>query len=452
VGPSVFGHNGTSTVAGTAAIPYDNSDTSEDYSSRGPVTLLFNPVNGTTPATALGSPQTVAKPDFAATDCVQNTFFGTPSPPYRFCGTSDAAPHAAGVAALLLQHDPTLTPAQMRTTLASTAATVSHGSTTSTGAGLLDANPAGDTTTALSPSTTLTRSGQPVTLTATVVASVAGTPTGTVSFTDGGTLLGTSSVDGSGVATMTTSSLTAGTRTILARYNGDTDFNPSSGTTKVTIDNTVPTLAVSQPASLFPVSRAVTFAYSATDTISGVADYDRRSRVAAWNAGFGVYTTTTHVTSTSTSLTGTTGREYCFGARARDRAGNESNWSPDRCTTVPLDDRALPSVTSGWSRTTSSASYFGTITRTTISGAKLQLGSAQVDQIGLVVTRCSTCGRVSIYLNGVFWRRVSTYSATTQHRVMLIQPRFSLRTTTITLRSADAGKQLIIDGMSIART
>jgi hypothetical protein len=61
-----------------------------------------------------------------------------------------------------------------------------------------------------------------VTLTATV-SSVAGTPTGTVTFLDGTAPLGTGTVSG-GLATLTTSALTAGTHSISAAYGGDTNF------------------------------------------------------------------------------------------------------------------------------------------------------------------------------------------------------------------------------------
>jgi len=452
IGPTIFGHNGADKAGSVAAVPYSDANTPEYYSSRGPVTLLFNPVNGTTPATALGSPQTVAKPDFAATDCVQNTFFGSPSPPYRFCGTSDAAPHAAGVAALLLQQDPTLTPAQMRTRLASTAATVSHGSTTSTGAGLLDANPDGDTTTALSPSTTLAHPGDPVTLTATVSASVAGTPTGTVSFVDAGTALGTVPINGSGVASLTTSSLASGHRTIVARYNGDTDFNPSSATTNVAIDGTPPVVSVSEPAHLFPASKTITVKYSATDTISGVANYDVQRKIAPWNGVFTTYTTIrSHVTETTQTFTGTPGNEYCFSVRATDNAGNQSAWSSDHCVVVPLDDRDLGLATTGWSRGTSSGAYLGTVTRTTTAGAKLRKTGAQLNRIALIVTQCSTCGRIAIYFNGTLWRTISTYAASTHYKVVLIQPLTYLKTRTIELKAVDAGKKVIVDGLSVAR-
>src|SRR5207302_11346832 len=68
VGPDIFGHNGAANAMSIAAVPYNNSSTVEPYSSRGPVTLRFDPVNGTTPAPPI-TPQTLNKPDVSASDC-----------------------------------------------------------------------------------------------------------------------------------------------------------------------------------------------------------------------------------------------------------------------------------------------------------------------------------------------------------------------------------------------
>jgi hypothetical protein len=68
--------------------------------------------------------------------------------------------------------------------------------------------------------------GQLVTFTATVTGSP-GTPTGTVTFTDGATTLGTVPLAG-GTASLATSSLSAGTHTITATYGGDANFVASS--------------------------------------------------------------------------------------------------------------------------------------------------------------------------------------------------------------------------------
>jgi hypothetical protein len=70
--------------------------------------------------------------------------------------------------------------------------------------------------------------GQSVTLTATVSSTTTGTPTGTVTFLDGATTIGSSALNGSGVATLSTSALSMGTHSITAAYGGDTNFNVST--------------------------------------------------------------------------------------------------------------------------------------------------------------------------------------------------------------------------------
>ena len=74
--------------------------------------------------------------------------------------------------------------------------------------------------------------GQSVTFTATV-SSTSGTPSGTVTFKDGATTLGTGTLSG-GTATYTTSALAVSAHTITAVYGGDTDFtgSTSSGLTQ----------------------------------------------------------------------------------------------------------------------------------------------------------------------------------------------------------------------------
>ena len=68
--------------------------------------------------------------------------------------------------------------------------------------------------------------GQPVTFTA-FVSATGGTPTGSVTFKDGATTLGTSTL-ATGVASFTTASLTAASHSITANYGGDTVFAISS--------------------------------------------------------------------------------------------------------------------------------------------------------------------------------------------------------------------------------
>ncbi len=139
VGPTIFGHSGATGAIGVAAVPFFNSSTPEEYSSRGPVAHYFGPVTSTSPAPA--SAQTISKPDLAATDCGLTTFFVPREIPgiHRFCGTSAAAPHAAAVAALMREANPSLPLSQLRTALAATARPVGLFGPDAVGAGLVNA-------------------------------------------------------------------------------------------------------------------------------------------------------------------------------------------------------------------------------------------------------------------------------------------------------------------------
>jgi hypothetical protein len=82
-------------------------------------------------------------------------------------------------------------------------------------------------TTTLASSQNPSTYGQPVTFTATVAPQFSGTPSGTVVFKDGTTTLTSVKLSG-GTAGYTTSTLTTGTHTITATYNGSTSFSSSS--------------------------------------------------------------------------------------------------------------------------------------------------------------------------------------------------------------------------------
>jgi hypothetical protein len=91
----------------------------------------------------------------------------------------------------------------------------------------LTVNPAA-TATSVSSSASPSVSGQAVTLTAavSVTAPGSGTPTGTVSFSDGATALGTATLSG-GSASLTVSSLSVASHSITASYAGDSNFTSS---------------------------------------------------------------------------------------------------------------------------------------------------------------------------------------------------------------------------------
>lgn len=110
------------------------------------------------------------------------------------------------------------------------------------------------TTTTLASSNNPSSAGQSVTFTATV-SGTGGTPTGTVSFFDGVALLGSGTLNGSGMATFSTSNLTAGPHTITAMYNGDVTF--ASSTSAPLIQNVSAAIPALDPRTLIALALAL---------------------------------------------------------------------------------------------------------------------------------------------------------------------------------------------------
>ena len=95
------------------------------------------------------------------------------------------------------------------------------------------------TSTALMASALNPTVGASVTFTATVAQNPgSGVPTGTVTFMDGATVLGTGTLSGAGVATFSTASLALGPHTVAAVYSGDAN-NAASTSAAVTVTVTV---------------------------------------------------------------------------------------------------------------------------------------------------------------------------------------------------------------------
>jgi hypothetical protein len=120
--------------------------------------------------------------------------------------------------------------------------------------------------------------GANVTFTATVsVQGGAGTPTGSVSFTDGPTMLGTGTLAG-GVATFATSALTGGPHTITATYGGDGTYMGGALASLVeTITQAATTTALTampNPASFgSPITLTATVSSTGTGTPTGTVGF-----------------------------------------------------------------------------------------------------------------------------------------------------------------------------------
>jgi hypothetical protein len=145
VGPTIYGHAGAAAAITLGAVRYTESASApkapEVYSSRGPVTHYFGPVTSTTPAAKLTTPEEIRKPNLTATDCASTTFFAQiEAGAYHFCGTSEAGPHAAAVAALMKQTNPLASPVSIVAAMeASATSFTSVTSLNAVGKGLLNA-------------------------------------------------------------------------------------------------------------------------------------------------------------------------------------------------------------------------------------------------------------------------------------------------------------------------
>ncbi len=91
----------------------------------------------------------------------------------------------------------------------------------------VNAVPPASTTTTVSSSLNPSTFGQSVTFTA-QVSSLGGTPTGTVTFKDGATTIGSGTLNGSGLATFSTTTLAVASHSITAVYDGNTSFATST--------------------------------------------------------------------------------------------------------------------------------------------------------------------------------------------------------------------------------
>lgn len=128
------------------------------------------------------------------------------------------------------------------------------------------------TTTALISSQNPASYGTRVTFIATVMPiGDTAVPTGTVTFYNGATLLGTQMLNSSGEATYSTSSLTPGTYSITAVYSGDTSNNPStSSVLSQVINPQAPTVTVGNVSISYGTASAILTAL-VSYTGSGVA-------------------------------------------------------------------------------------------------------------------------------------------------------------------------------------
>ena len=185
------------------ATPGGTATTAYTYVTPAPLVMSINPTSG--PASG-GTSVTIAGVNFLGTTSVM--IGGVPATSFTIVNattiTAITPPRAAGAVDVVITTPGGSAPATVSYTY------VPQTTTTST---VSSANPS--------------TFGQAVTLTATV-SGTGGPPTGTITFKNGAITLGSSALNGSGQATLTTSSLSVGSHSITATYSGSASFTAST--------------------------------------------------------------------------------------------------------------------------------------------------------------------------------------------------------------------------------
>ena len=219
-----------------------------------------------------------------------------------------------------------------------------------------------------------------------------------------------------------------------------------------TVDRTAPAVTMgSLPGVL--LGTGLTVGWTGKDSGGGVvASYDVRRRYALLGGGWSAYSYPAGWQGRRTAglpVVLTPGVSYCFSVRARDSVGNVGAFSAERCVSVALDDRAL--AVRGGVRGTTRAAFDGTFTKVTGTSQYLSRTGVAGRRIGLVVTRCSTCAPLDVWVGGVKVGRLSTYASSTRYRQQVWLPSFTrTRSGTVVVRPASS-RAAYVDGLVVLK-
>ncbi|HLK62359.1 MAG TPA: Ig-like domain-containing protein [Bryobacteraceae bacterium] len=259
-----------------------------------------------------------------------------------------------------------------------------------------------NTTTTLTASAASISTTQSVTLTATVAPSGA---TGQVQFKDGSTVVGSGTLNSSGVASFTASNLTAGQHTFTAVYQGDSNFNSSTSnpvtvTVTSTPNNTTTTLTASATSITTTQSVTLTATVSPNSATGQVQFKDGGTVV-------GTGTLTSGVTSfTASNLTA--GQHTFTATYLGDSNDNASTSNPVTVTVTSTPNNTTTTLTA--SATTISTSQSLTLTATV--SPNTATGQVQFKDGGTVVGTAAMIGGVSNLTLSNIPAGTHTYTAT----------------------------------------
>jgi len=232
--------------------------------------------------------------------------------------------------------------------------------------------------------------------------------------------------------------------------------NSRSVTYTLTVDTVAPTATLTAPRQPVALQKKAALRWTAQDDSGTVASVSVRQRTASLGSGFGAWqqpAALQELTGGGTTVSGLAeGSTTCFEVRATDAAGNTGTWSAQRCVVTPLDDRSLTAST-GWHRGSGSGYYDGTVTTLAAKAAKgrtLAVGTARASRVGVVATRCPTCGSLKVTLAGTVLGTISLRGPNAARHVFLL-PKAAVRRGRLVLTTTTAGRPIALDAAVVGQ-
>jgi hypothetical protein len=323
---------------------------------------------------------------------------------------------------------------------------------TSTSAAFSETVNIASSTTALAASANPSIAGKPLTLTATVTTN-GGTAAGTVNFYNGAALLGSGTLNGTGVATFTSSTLPVGSYSIKANYAGDANDTGSTSASlalSVIQATTVVKLVASSPS--VQVTAAVTFTATVTGnggvptgSVTFMDGANTLGSVAVNAGGVAAYTTSSLAVGTHTITA-------VYGGDAND-AGSTSSAVTETVTAYATQTSLVASATSMntdqeltlLTTTTSSSGGAATGTITYMNGTTT-LGTATVGANGAATFSLNPpAGSYSItaHYSGDALNAPSVSNAVTVNVSLATEFTIGLNPTSMSLQTTKSGQLTI---------
>jgi sugar lactone lactonase YvrE len=262
-------------------------------------------------------------------------------------------------------------------------------------------------TTTINSSATTTIIGEPAVFTASV-SSGTGVPTGTVTFHDGGNVLGQATLNAQSIATFSTTALTLGIHALTATYGGDNAHNASTSTQ---LQHTIilATTALTLAGPVVTIDAGAPFSMTAALTSNGIAPTGSLSlREGATTVATQTVTPSGTITFSNLSLTQGTHMLTAF-------YGGDNDNSPSTSATVSIIVGIAPTTTS-LSSSAIKAAFGQSVTFTASVGSDsptpggtiqfmdgaVTLGTSAVGTNGIALLSTSTLGYGSHPIKAIY--------------------------------------------------